>query len=51
MSLLKNISDFFQSIFMASSPEVKQRQALGYRKQWVSVAGWKEGLWEPRDTI
>ena len=28
MSLLKNISDFFQSIFMASSPEVKQKQAM-----------------------
>ena len=28
MSFFKNISDFFQSIFMASSPEVKQKQAL-----------------------
>ena len=28
MSLLQSISDFFQSIFMSSSPDVKKRQAL-----------------------
>ncbi len=28
MSFFKSITDFFQSIFMASSPEVKQKQAL-----------------------
>ncbi|MBQ1661713.1 MAG: hypothetical protein II054_04375 [Treponema sp.] len=28
MSFFQSISDFFQSIFMASSPEVKQKQAL-----------------------
>lgn len=28
MSFFKNISDFFQSIFMSSSPEVKQKMAL-----------------------